>query len=49
MNMDVLLAALVEQKGSDLFITVDAPRPSRSTGVWCRSGRLPSTRRRRWR
>ena len=25
MNMDVLLAALVEQKGSDLFITVDAP------------------------
>ena len=25
MNMDVLLTALVEQKGSDLFITVDAP------------------------
>jgi Tfp pilus assembly ATPase PilU len=48
MNMDVLLAALVEQKGSDLFITVDAPDPQgqRASGV---AGRLPSTRRRRWR
>ncbi|MDH1221711.1 type IV pili twitching motility protein PilT, partial [Aeromonas caviae] len=41
MNMDVLLAALVEQKGSDLFITVDAPPTLKVNGRLVSLGPAP--------
>lgn len=44
MNMDVLLAALVEQKGSDLFITVDAPPTLKVNGRLAPLGDKPLDR-----
>lgn len=44
MNMDVLLAALVEQKGSDLFITVDAPPTLKVNGRFIPLGDKPLDR-----
>lgn len=41
MNMDVLLAALVEQKGSDLFITVGAPPTLKVNGRLVPLGETP--------
>lgn len=44
MNMDVLLAALVEQKGSDLFITVGAPPTLKVNGRLIPLGETPLDR-----